>query len=131
MIPAVRIAGDPEFKKMKTLPILIGAAAICLLIAGMAPAALHNDPPKGEIVVTSALFGNGIKVADVTQRVSELLNTEPGGFSARGDWLRADPIPYKIKAFVIAYDYKGKHYMFLIPGGEKVSYKRLVENAER
>jgi hypothetical protein len=116
---------------MKTLLMFIGSAAICLLIAGLAPAALHDSSPKVEITVTSALFGNGTKIADVTRRVEELLKTEPDGFAARADWLRADPNPYRSKAFVITYDYKGKHCTFLIPAGEKVSYKRLVENAER
>jgi hypothetical protein len=116
---------------MKTRLIFVGAAMACLLMAHDALAALSSNSPKEPIVVTSALFGNRTKVADVTQRVSELLRSEPSGFAARGDWLRADPIPYKIKALVIVYNYKGKHCMFLVPGGEKVSYELLVENAER
>jgi len=116
---------------MKTRLLLIVAAAIYLLTARPVPAVISSDSPKEEIVVTSALFGSGTKVADVTKRVAELLRSEPGGFAARGDWLRADPLPYKSKALVIVYNYKGRHCLFLVSGGAKISYELLVENAER
>lgn len=116
---------------MKTRFLLIGAAIICFVTGQSAPGALSTESPRDQIVVTSALFGNGIKIADVTKRVAELLRSEQKGFSARGDWLRADPIPYKIKALVITYEYKGKQCTYLVPGGEKVSYELLIANAER
>jgi hypothetical protein len=116
---------------MKTRLFLVVAAVVCLMMALPAPAAISSDSPKEEIVVTSALFGSGTKVADVTKRVAELLRSESAGFAARGDWLRADPLPYKSKALVIVYIYKGRHCLFLVSGGGKVSYDLLVENAER
>ena len=119
---------------MNTRSILIGATTICFLLTPTASAAISSGSPStatGEILVATALFGSGTKVANVTKRVVELLHSDPDGFSARADWLRADPIPYKSKALVIAYDYKGKHRLFVTPAGERVSYKLLVANAER
>jgi hypothetical protein len=87
--------------------------------------------PAAEIVVTAALFGSGTKVADVTERVAGLLLSEPDGFIARSDRLHIDPLPYKAKALAITYEYKGRHCLFVVPAGGRVSSKLLIENAER
>lgn len=101
-----------------------------MAIVANARAAIGEDSSTPKIVVTKALFGSGLKVADVTRRVADLLHSEPNGFSARGDWLGDDPVPYKGKALVIAYDYKGKHYMSVTVSTQKVSYQLLIDNAK-
>jgi hypothetical protein len=83
-----------------------------------------------EIVVTSAIFGIGIYAADVTKRVAHLMISEPEGFNVRPDWLHADPLPNKRKALVIAYDYNGKHCLFVVPELARVSYDLLVQYAK-
>ena len=114
---------------MKTLRIFL----FCVLVLAAAifngRAAICDDASAPKIVVTKALFGSGLNVVDVTKRVAELLHSEPDGFSARADWLKSDPLPYKTKALVIAYDYKGRHYLFVTT--QKVSYQLLVEYAQK
>jgi len=88
-----------------------------------------DESQKSQITVTCALFGSGTNGVDVTDRVTELLRTEVDGFSARGDWLKADPLPYKPKALAITYDYKGRHCLFVVASTQKVSLDLLIANA--
>jgi hypothetical protein len=119
---------------MKKL-ILTGVALFLLLPVPPLSAAITLAPKaKTEdngLVVTSALFGSGRKVADVTKRVTELLAAEPREFFAKASSLRVDPWPYRTKALAILYRYEGKNCLFVVQGGDKVSYKILVENATR
>jgi len=115
----------------RTVKVNHESAASRLLDPTAAAAEPAASAPAPELVVTSALFGRGIKAADVTKRVAALLLSEPNGFSARPDWLHFDPIPYRVKALAIAYDYKGKHCLFVVPEGERISSKLLEKNAER
>jgi hypothetical protein len=123
------------FRQSRVLSIFAGTmlfltATFCWLTIP-SRAALDDDPSGSKVVVTRALFGSGLKVQDVTQRVVDLLRTEPNGFSVRTDWLRDDPAPGKPKALAITYDYKGKHYLFVTASKEKVSNEILIENARK
>jgi len=52
-------------------------------LAKLLPAAVASSPTNSlPIVIRSAEFGMGKDVADVTTKVTELLNTRAGGFSA-------------------------------------------------
>jgi hypothetical protein len=116
------------------LSIILLTASIGLVgcaTSSNAPAVAANDRTVRDIYVRSAEFGSGIHIADVTDRVSELLRIEPGGFWARADWLRVDPIPYKAKSLVIDYDYKGHPCRIFINSPNKVTYDLLVENARK
>jgi hypothetical protein len=85
----------------------------------------------GDIDIRSAIFGTGTKVSDVTDRVISLLREDPAGFSARGDVLGADPLPYSNKCLVIDYYYAGKPYRFFVANQQYVSSALLVKNAKQ
>ncbi len=89
----------------------------------------YAAPRIGDLEIVSARFAAGTNAIDVTARVIELLHREPAGFSARADWLKADPAPYRSKTLVIIYNYGGRQNLFSVVGGEKVSYDVLVANA--
>ncbi len=103
------------------------------MFAGCAAA---PNPTKGskivrDIEVQSAVFGSGANVADVTDRVVELLRSEPKGFTPRADWLRVDPLPYKRKSLAISYKYRGEPHLLVTSNQEKVSYDLLLKNAKK
>ncbi len=79
-------------------------------------------------IIRSAVFGLGTRVADVTARVKELLNSQPEGFNINAQLLGIDPKPGKGKVLTVQYDYKGRTYIRTIPGGEQMSYQSLMEN---
>jgi hypothetical protein len=112
----------------KLFPLFV--AVLISLFAVQAIQAALDDDSKPKIVITKAVWGSGVKAVDVTKRVAELLHSEANGFSARGEWLKVDPMPYKAKALAIAYDYKGKHYLFVTASTQKVSNELLIENAK-
>ena len=83
-----------------------------------------------DLVVVSAEFGTGKKVADVTARVGELLRSQPDdGFATDVKALGADPLPGKKKRLTIHYRYLGADYTFINPVGKQVSRQALVDNA--
>lgn len=79
-----------------------------------------------DIRVELALFGSGTQLADVTDRVAQLLRDEPDGFTARADWLHIDPVPGKNKSLMIRYRCRDQERFFLITGGNRASYAALV-----
>lgn len=129
------IGGGIWLGKIKTPVRAAAAKASTATASAAAPAATAINDAGGEacsdVVVHSAAFGRGTHVVDVTARVIELLRTEPKGFSARNDWLHADPLPYNKKTLVINYDYQGKPYTLMVHGGSKVSCDLLIENAQK
>jgi len=80
-----------------------------------------------DVRIELALFGSGARLADVTDRVVQLLRSEPNGFTARADWLHIDPVPGKNKSLMIRYRYHDQERLFLITGGNRVNYSALVE----
>ena len=89
------------------------------------PVIAHAETVK-DIRVELALFGSGTHLADVTDRVAQLLRDEPDGFTARADWLHIDPAPGKNKSLLIRYRYQDQERFFLITGGNRASYAALV-----
>jgi hypothetical protein len=83
-----------------------------------------------DVRIELALFGSGTHLADVTDRVVQLLRTEPQGFLARSDSLHIDPVPGKNKSLLIRYRYQDQERLFLITGGNRASYAALVEGDE-
>ncbi|HXE51940.1 MAG TPA: hypothetical protein VN541_02950 [Tepidisphaeraceae bacterium] len=81
-----------------------------------------------DIRVELALFGSGTHLADVTDRVAQLLRDEPAGFTARADWLHTDPAPGKNKSLLIRYRYHNQERLFLITGGNRASYEALIRD---
>jgi hypothetical protein len=80
-----------------------------------------------DVRVEVALFGSGTHLADVTDRVVQLLRSEPQGFTARADLLHIDPLPGKNKSLLIRYRYHDQERLYLITGGNRASYSALVE----
>ena len=117
--------------------LILPAVAFHLLLATPAPAAIKQSvsPEKrvaeSELVVTTAVWGSGNKVADVTKRVAELLASDAREFFARKSSLQVDPWPYRTKALAILYRYDGRNHLFVVQGGDKVTHQMLVENAKR
>src|SRR5215213_10250237 len=99
---------------------IIPAAITLLLLLSPASAAIarrttpDNNRERDGLVITSALFGSGKKVADVTKRVAELLDGDAKEFFARANSLKADPWPYRTKALAILYRYQGKDHLFVV-----------------
>lgn len=84
-----------------------------------------------DLVLVSAEFGAGKRVADVTARVGELLRSQPDGFAADVKTLGADPLPGKKKRLTIHYRYQGADYTFINPVAKPVSRQALVGYAHR
>jgi hypothetical protein len=120
---------------MKPLSLLLLIASLCLFGCASSPKPNASAPAVQEanvirdVTIRSAVFGSGLKVADVTPRVIHLLHNEPAGFFARRDWLHVDPRPYKNKVLLINYEYKGKPFTLLVTD-QKVNYELLEEYAK-
>lgn len=95
------------------------------------PAAVVPTPDAAmkDVRIELALFGSGTHLADVTDRVVELLRTQPQGFTARADWLKVDPAPGKNKSLLIRYRYHDQERTFMITGGNRAALAELVEDA--
>ena len=137
---------------MKTAILLITSAALFTFGAGVQEAridAKHSTPrvegPNADAIIPTttrpasdvgsmvndvrvelALFGSGSHLADVTDRVVQLLRSEPNGFLARADFLHNYPAPGKNKLLLIRYPYHDQERLFLITGGNRASYTALV-----
>ena len=121
---------------MKTY--LLSLLGACLLAAGCAtsgktpgsphPPALDKIPPSNLLII-SATYGSGIKYADVTYRVDDLLRQTDTEFFARPEWLGADPTPGWNKALVIVYEFKNYRHIFTTGEGGTVSASLLMDNA--
>lgn len=97
-------------------------------------AAPHRTPAaertvNGDVIVEQALFGSGTKLVDVTDRVVELLRSEPQGFKAEADWLRVDPVPGKTKSLWIRYVYRDTPRMFMVSLNNRASYQAMIAGA--
>jgi hypothetical protein len=120
---------------MKRITVL-AITLLLLLVLPISAAITRKAKPdsiseQNELVVTAARFGSGTKVADVTKRVAELLSTGPKEFFANANFLQVDPWPYRTKALAILYRYQGKDHLFVVQGGDKVTYEMLVKNGQR
>jgi hypothetical protein len=89
------------------------------------PAAITS--PASDLLVISAVYGSGVKFADVTYRVNALLHQPSVKFFARPEWLNADPTPGWNKALVIVYEFKGRRHLFTTGEGGEVSLNQLKE----
>jgi hypothetical protein len=119
------------FMKLSLLLLIATLALAGCVTSSTPPPDTVNERSVRDVYVRSAQFGSGTHIADVTDRVAELLKREPGGFWARADWLRVDPLPGKAKSLLIDYDYKGKPFRISIVSPNKISYDLLVENARK
>jgi len=124
---------------MKITIALVTMAALSVCGAAMqaeskTPSASASHPDSGSLVkdlrVEVALFGSGTHLADVTDRVVELLRSKPEGFTAKAEWLRVDPAPGKNKSLMIRYRYHDQERVFLITGGNLASYVSMVDGEE-
>jgi hypothetical protein len=93
------------------------------------PVVAHSQMVR-QIRIELALFGSGKRLADVTDRVAQLLREEPEGFTARADWLRIDPASGKNKSLMIRYRYGDQERYFVITGGNRASYADLGEDSD-
>lgn len=123
---------------MKTHHILIIGAS--LLAAGCATShntsnrihpPLEATTPAADLLIISATYGSGTNYSDVTYRVNDLLRQPDVEFTARPQWLAADPTPGWNKALVIVYEFKGKRQAFTTGEGGKVSVSVLLEEAKK
>jgi hypothetical protein len=94
-------------------------------VVGPATSPASARAVKG-VIVEQALFGSGTSLADVTDRVVQLLLSEPQGFTAQSDWLRVDPAPGKNKSLVIRYVYHDAVRMFVVTGYNRASYAAMT-----
>jgi hypothetical protein len=122
---------------MKT-PFLF-AIATGLLVAGCAAPRQANlplapraaDSPAAGVLIVSATYGSGTNVADVTDRVDDLLHQPGVEFFARPEWLHADPMPGWNKALVIVYEFKQRRHTFTTGEGGKVSVDLLIRQTDK
>ena len=121
--------------------------ATCLLLAGMfflavgcatsQPARDHAVPaqvaasPSSELLIISAVYESGSDVADVTDRVNDLLHQPGVEFFTRPEWLHADPKPGWNKALVIVYEYKGRRHLFVAGEGDRVTAGLLIKQTDK
>jgi hypothetical protein len=101
------------------------------LLANLTPPNKQLSPGTDavKVAIHSAEFGMGQSVADVTEKVSELLRGPNDGFIADAKTLGSDPLPGKKKQLVIRYDYSGTNYVLKVPGASRVTYRSLERNA--
>ncbi|MFN7139233.1 MAG: hypothetical protein ACK4UN_07840 [Limisphaerales bacterium] len=90
----------------------------------------HSKNAVKDLDIRSAVFGTGLHVADVTDKVIELLRSEQAGFLARGDVLGIDPLPYSPKCLVIDYYFKGTPYRYFVVNQQYVDYDLLIKNTK-
>jgi hypothetical protein len=122
---------------MKFTRTLISVLTMFLFVGCATHSHVPPAPPSGSadlqirgLVIRSARWGNAERSADVTARVAQLLRTQRG-FVANAEWLLKDPRPYHAKALAIQYEQAGRPHLFVVPGGERVTYEMLVENSRR
>lgn len=119
---------------------LLFIGLVVLVIAGCAsrsdisrsgdlPAAVPAPAPP--LLVISAVYGSGVKFADVTCRVDQLLHQPDSEFFARPEWLNADPTPGWNKALIITYEYKDRRHTFTTGEGGKVNLQLLIRQARK
>jgi len=77
--------------------------------------------------VISATYGSGGKVAEVTDRVGQLLEATNAEFWAHPNSLEADPAPGWNKQLTIIYEFQGKRHLFTTGEGGHVSVAGLQE----
>ena len=90
---------------------------------------LEATTPAADLLIISATYGSGTNYSDVTCRVNDLLRQPDVEFTARPEWLAADPTPGWNKALVIVYEFKGHRHTFATGEGGKVSVSALLEEA--
>jgi hypothetical protein len=119
----------------------------CLLLAGMffltvgcatsQPARDNAVPPQAtaslssDLLILSAVYESGSDVADVTDRVNDLLHQPGVEFFTRPEWLHADPKPGWNKALVIVYEYKGRRHLFVAGEGDRVTAGLLIKQTDK
>ena len=92
-------------------------------------APLVEATSAADLLIISATYGSGTNYSDVTYRVNDLLRQPDVEFSARPQWLAADPTPGWNKALVIVYEFQGKRHVFTTGEGGKVSVSALQTHA--
>jgi hypothetical protein len=118
------IAAEPQ---TKPAPATQPAATTPEARDGKAPARqVLEQRIVNDVIIEQAFFGSGTHLADVTDRVVQLLRAEPLGFAAQGDWLHADPAPGKNKSLLIKYVYRDKARLFMVTGANRASYSALI-----
>jgi hypothetical protein len=96
----------------------------------------HHPPliaatPAADLWIISATYGSGTHYADVAYRVNDLLRQPDVEFTARPQWLAADPTPGWNKALVIVYEVQGQRHVFTSGEGGRVSVSILLAAAEK
>ncbi|MGA9877048.1 MAG: hypothetical protein WBQ21_14700, partial [Solirubrobacteraceae bacterium] len=86
-------------------------------LAPTAPDDFATNVSAAGLVIQSARFGSGGNVADVTDRVSDLLHKRPDGFAINAETMGVDPKPGKKKRLTIDYSYEGADCHLTVPGG--------------
>lgn len=136
IVPLVIVAAISSFAAEDAQQVSVSGAApsssaktVATPEAAKPPVIAHPATVK-DIRVELALFGSGTQLADVTDRVAQLLRDEPDGFTARADWLHIDPTPGKNKSLLIRYRYRDQERFFMITGGNRASYTALVAEEE-
>jgi outer membrane lipoprotein-sorting protein len=97
-----------------------------LLTTPTSSASLDSD-----IVLLSAEFGMGEKIADVTARVGKLLCSPPERFIVSAQSLGTDPLPGKKKRLVIRYEYRGATNTLTQSAGHLMSREALSLDADK
>lgn len=92
------------------------------------PAAAASS--SANVLIISAVYGSGIKFADVTYRVNDLVHQPEVEFFARPEWLDTDPTPGWNKALVIVYEFKGQRRTYTTGEGGRVSAAILRDAAQ-
>src|SRR6266404_1933814 len=92
---------------------------------------LVDATPAADLLIISATYGSGTNYSDVTYRVNDLLRQPDVEFSARPQWLAADPTPGWNKALVIVYEFQGQRHTFTTGEGGKVSISVLQTDAKK
>ncbi|HEX5228242.1 MAG TPA: hypothetical protein VFW44_11055 [Bryobacteraceae bacterium] len=120
-------AGDVQQDSFSCAPSVTAAESVPSSVAKSTtrPAIVHPETVQ-DIRVELALFGSGTHLADVTDRVAELLRDKPEGFTARAEWFHIDPAPGKNKSLLIRYRCRNQERFFLVTGGNRASYAALA-----
>ncbi|HEY1683802.1 MAG TPA: hypothetical protein VGG19_03485 [Tepidisphaeraceae bacterium] len=103
----------------------------CATIGNNSKGTSQVSPPPmprhtNDVILISAVYGSGVKFADVTARVDLLLHRPNSAFYAHPEWLGTDPTPGWNKVLVIVYELQGRRRLFTAGEGGKVSQELLI-----
>jgi hypothetical protein len=127
LAPEPEPAAPPEANRLPVLLLSLVGAVVAILLGWNLIRTGHS--PTTGLHIISATYSTGVHVAEVTDRVNDLLCSN-AVFYAHPDSLGTDPSPGWNKQLTIIYEYQGHHHLFTTGEGGTVSADILRSSAQ-